>query len=88
MSSSEALRKLVQDCVDDFGPDQPGVLTGAVLVSEWVGEDGENWLAWITTDARGEALPSWRVRGLTLDVLETLQTREIVRNLREAEDDE
>lgn len=88
MSSAEALRKLVQDGVDDFGPDQPGVVTGAVLVAEWVGEDGEPWLTYVTADARGEALPSWRIRGLTLDVLDTLQTREIVRNLREAEDDE
>jgi hypothetical protein len=87
VSSSEALRKLVQEGVDDFGPDQPGVLTGAVLVAEWVGEDGDPWLSWITTDARGDTLPSWRVRGLTMDVLETLQTREIVKNLRDSDDE-
>lgn len=86
MSSSEALRKLVQDGVEDLGPDQPGVLTGAVLVAEWVGEDGDPWLSWVTTDARGDTLPSWRVRGLTLDVLETLQTREIVKNLQDDDD--
>jgi hypothetical protein len=78
---SEKLRDIVQDAVDELGPDQPAVLTGAVLVSEWVGEDGQPWLTWTTTDARGERLVSWRVRGLVLDVIETLQVTEIARKL-------
>lgn len=86
MSFSETLREVTQAEVEAFGPDQPGVLTGAVLVSEWVGEDGESWLTFVTTDATGKQLPSWRIRGLVLDVIETLQTREIVRNLRDEED--
>lgn len=86
MTEGEILRGLVQDAVETFGPGQPAFLTGSVLVSEWVGEDGEPWLTFVTCDATGARLASWRVRGLVMDVLETLQTREIVKNLQDDEE--
>lgn len=73
--SPTRLRETVQDAAGDFGPDIPAILTGAVLVCEWAGDDGDYWVTWITVDARDKPLPGWRVRGLIGEVVSELDAR-------------
>lgn len=46
-----------------------GVVTGWVLVTEWMTTDGGKWLSKTSADAAGEMLPLWQERGYLHDAL-------------------
>lgn len=46
-----------------------GVVTGWVLVTEWMTTDGGKWLSKTSADASGEKLPTWQERGYLHDAL-------------------
>ena len=86
--ATERLRELVQDEVETFGPDgHPGsVLTGAVLICEWMDEDGHEWFTFTSCEARGEQLAHWRMRGLLAEADAAITVKQVAARL-DADDD-
>ena len=51
------------------GMEDGAVLTGWVLVAEWLSVDGSSWISRLDGDAAGEPLTSWRREGLLHNAL-------------------
>lgn len=77
---AEKLHELAQSESDTFGPDEergPYALTGAILISEWMDINGREWFTYVSTEARGEIMPAWRIRGFLEEVRHAQDVRGI-----------
>lgn len=68
IDNSDPRRDEIHELLQRQGPpdfDKSAVLTGWVVVTEWMDEDGERWLS------RGHAasIPTWHANGLHHEVL-------------------
>lgn len=70
MEDSERLHLAVTEAAENLAPDAEGayLLRGAVLVSEWVAGDGTRQLTVVSTDAQGQGLTSWDIRGYAAEL--------------------
>lgn len=73
MDDSERLHQVVAESAENFAPsgedDEPFLLRGALLISEWVDRDGTRALVFVSTDAQGVDLRSWDIRGYVGELL-------------------
>lgn len=61
---------MVREALTQAGPDQiEGVVTGWVVVSEWVDRDGMTWLSRLDGDAGDEPITAWRRQGFLHNAL-------------------
>lgn len=67
-SVRERLFEAVEQTRQDDANLDGTVLVGFMVVAEWRGVDGEQWLSKISGDHSG-SLPTWRQRGYAADVL-------------------
>lgn len=58
----EALHEFLQN---DLASERPAVLTGWVVVAEWMDDDGEKWLS----RAHSASLTEWHANGLHHEAL-------------------
>lgn len=56
------VHELLQELALQVGG-HPSVVIGWALVVEWSAADGDRWLTFLATDARGEPSPTWQAQG-------------------------
>jgi hypothetical protein len=62
MAKVDLITPLTEVCAPDSEPGS--LLTGVVIVSEWVGTDGKLNMTVVTLDPRGGSLAPWRANGM------------------------
>lgn len=62
---SDPKRDAVHEAIAANGTVENAVLTGWVVVAEWIDVEGERWLSF----ARSASTPSWTARGMIHEVL-------------------
>lgn len=65
MDNSDAKRDAIHEAIQANGTVEGGMLTGWALVSEWMDQDGERWLA----RAHSASTASWEAKGMWHDAL-------------------
>lgn len=64
----ERLYRVIQETARDDDDLDGTVLVGFMVVAEWRGADGAQWLSKVSGDHGGN-LPSWRQRGYAAEVI-------------------
>jgi hypothetical protein len=67
-SARERLYEVIQETAGDDKDLDGTVLVGFMVVAEWRGPDGGQWLSKVSGD-HGANLPTWRQRGFAAEVL-------------------
>lgn len=67
-NARELLYQLIQETALDDDDLEGTVLVGFMVVAEWRGVGGEQWLSKVSGD-HGGSLPSWRQRGYAAEVI-------------------
>jgi hypothetical protein len=69
-ATTRSERERLFEAIDETSdPDLEGtVLVGFLVIAEWRGPDGAQWLSKISGD-HGQTLPTWRQRGYAAEVL-------------------
>jgi hypothetical protein len=65
-TDAPGVRKAVNDVLQDYAIEVDGsraLLVGWCVVAEWMAPDGNRWLSFLGTDARGEPAPTWQAQG-------------------------
>lgn len=63
----EPIRRALQEHVPptwDPDDDEPVVLTGYAIVTEWIDADGKRWVNVLSGNADDQQLPPWTAEGL------------------------
>lgn len=75
----EARRARIHDLLHEIAlqvDGSPTVVLGWAIVVEWSAADGDRWLTYLATDARGDAAPTWQAQGYLHNALNDWPNRD------------